>query len=90
MPTPDKRNFHLPLPEPLYRRLRAESRRSGRPATRVVREALERHLREQERLAVHEAIVEYAVEMAGTGADLDEDLQEASLESLAGILDDEP
>lgn len=76
------RNFHLPLPEALYQRLRTEAARSRTPATRLVRQALERYLRERERQAVHDSIVEYAREMAGTGADLDEGLQEASLEFL--------
>lgn len=77
------KNFHLPLPDLLYRRLRREAERSGTPATRLVRNALEQYLRERERQAVHDAIVEYALEMAGTGVDLDEDLQAASLECLA-------
>lgn len=83
MERPSTRNFHLPLPEPLYRRLRKEAERSGTPATRLVRNALEGYLRERERKAVHDAIVEYAVSMAGSGVDLDEDLQETSLEFLA-------
>ena len=82
MEKPSTRNFHLPLPESLYRRLRQEAERSGTPATRLVRNALESHLRERERQAVHDSLVEYAVEMAGTGADLDEDLERASLEFL--------
>lgn len=82
MERPSARNFHLPLPDPLYRRLRKEAERSGTPATRLVRDALERYLRERERQAVHDAIVEYAASTAGTGVDLDEDLQEASLEFL--------
>lgn len=89
MPDPDKRNFHLPLPDRLYQRLRSEARRSGTPATRLVREALEKYLRDRERQAVHKAVVEYATSMAGSGADLDEDLQEASLESLWQVVKDD-
>lgn len=67
------KNFHLPLSEGLYRRLRREADRCGTPATRLVRKALERYLVERERQSVHDAIVSYAVEMSGTGADHDED-----------------
>lgn len=77
------RNLHVPLPEPLHERLRAEATRSGRPATTLAREAIESWIEERERQAVHEGIVEYAREMAGSAADLDEDLERTSVEHLA-------
>jgi len=77
------RNFHLPLSEELYRRLRSEAQAVKQPATVVARHAIEAWLRERHRAAVYEAIRAYAVEMAGTGADLDPALEAASLEHLA-------
>ncbi|MBI2161891.1 MAG: hypothetical protein HYU25_16205 [Candidatus Rokubacteria bacterium] len=77
------RNFHLPLPEELYRRLRNQAAAAGQPATVVARHAIEAWLRERRRAAVTEAISAYATAMAGTGADLDPALEAASLEHLA-------
>ena len=77
------RNFHLPLPEALHRRLNAAAKRDGAPATAVAREAIEYWLDERERQAVHEAVAEYARSMAGSAADLDSDLEAASVEHLA-------
>lgn len=75
-------NFHLPLPEGLYDRLRSEARKRGRPATVVARQALEAWLRHQRRMELHEAIAAYARRQAGGSADLDAELEEAGLESL--------
>jgi len=80
-----KKNFHLPLPEPLYRRLRSEAQRSRTPATRLVCKALERYLEDKERQAVHAAVVEYATRAAGTPEDLDEAWEVAGLECLARL-----
>lgn len=77
------RNFHLPLPEELYRRLRSQAAAAGQPATVVARHAIEAWLRERRRATVTEAISAYAIAMAGTGADLDPALEAASLEHLA-------
>ncbi len=77
------RNFHLPLPDELYRRLRSQAAATGQPATVVARYAIEAWLRERRRAAVTEAISAYATAMAGTGADLDPALEAASLEHLA-------
>jgi hypothetical protein len=48
----------------------------------VAREAIEAWIKERERQAVHDAIAEYATEMAGTAADLDEDLERAAVDHL--------
>ena len=77
------RNFHLPLPEPTYRRLRDAAERANQPATVVARYAIETWLREQRKAALHEAIAAYAAKMAGTRADLDPELEAASLELWA-------
>jgi predicted transcriptional regulator len=75
------RNFHLPLPEPLYQRLRDVAERANRPATAVARYAIESWLRHQRRTAVREAIAAYATEAAGSRDDLDPELEAASLET---------
>ena len=77
-----QRNLHVPLPEALHERLRAEATRSGRPATTLAREAIEAWIEDRERAAVHEAIAAYAAEVAGTSADLDEDLEQAGIDHL--------
>jgi predicted DNA-binding protein len=79
-----QRNLHVPLSEALHGRLRAAATRSGRPATALAREAIEAWIEEREREAVHEAITVYASEMAGTSADLDEDLERAAMAHLRG------
>ncbi len=76
------KNLHVPLPDPLYKRLRKHSIRSHRPATAIAREAIDRWLDDQEKVLIDEAIGEYVRQMAGTSDDLDEDLEAASIESL--------
>lgn len=78
------RNFHLPLPENVHRRLHAVAKRGGAPATAVAREAIESWLDERERAEVHEAVAQYARSMAGTPADLAPDLEAAAVERLVG------
>jgi predicted transcriptional regulator len=82
MGTALRRNLHVPLSGPLHDRLRSEAKRSGRPATALAREAIEAWVEERQRQAVHEAIVEYASEMAGSPADLDEELEKAGVDHL--------
>lgn len=74
------RNFHLPLPEPIYLRLRDAAQRTRQPATVVARYAIESWLRQQRKAAVREAVAAYAAEVAGSRDDLDPDLEAASLE----------
>jgi predicted DNA-binding protein len=80
-----KRNLHVPLPETLHRRLRAESGRLGLPATTLARNAIEAWIEERDRLEVHDAIVEYARDMAGSAADLDDNLEKAAVEHLVSL-----
>lgn len=82
-------NFHLPLPNDLRELLREEAERCGRPATALAREALGEWLRERRAQRLREEIAAYAEACAGSSADLDEDLEEAGLESLEGIGDHE-
>jgi hypothetical protein len=76
------RNFHVPLPEDLYNKLREEAGRSGSPATELARRAIEVLLEQRQRAALSDAIALYAAKHAGTASDLDEALEAASVEHL--------
>lgn len=75
------RNFHLPLPEPLYRRLQDAAARTKQPATTVARYALDHWLREHRKAMVREAIAAYAAQAAGTRDDLDPEFEAAALDA---------
>jgi hypothetical protein len=75
-----RRNFHIPLPEEVYRSLRDEAASARRPATVLARQAIETWLRQKRKAALREAIATYAATHAGSGADLDTALEAASLE----------
>lgn len=72
--------MHVPLSMELHTRLRAEAKRSRQPATVLAREAIEAWLIEREKEQLHQAITDYAQEVAGSSADLDPDLEEAATE----------
>ena len=74
------KNFHLPLPEQTYERLRIQAHVAKVPATILAREAVEAWLQEQARTARSEAIAAYATERAGTTFDLDPDWEAAGIE----------
>ncbi len=76
------RNFHVPLPEDLYGRLREEASRTKKPATVLARYAIEDWLEQRKKVELREAIAAYAARNAGTEHDLDEDLEEASVAHL--------
>jgi hypothetical protein len=78
------RNFHLPLPERVYRALREEALATKRPATALAREAIETWLEDRRQALLHESIAAYAAKHAGTAADLDPALEAAGLELLRG------
>lgn len=80
-------NFHVPLPEQVYQKLKETASRQRRPATQLVKQAVEYWLAEQERLAVHEEIAAYAGAMAGSREDLDFALERAAVEQLAEQLE---
>jgi hypothetical protein len=75
-------NFHLPLSQELHEMLRAESEVSGEPATTVAREALTDWLKRRKRERRHAEISAFAAEHAGTGFDLDPDLEAAGIEAI--------
>lgn len=76
------KNFHVPLPEQFYQRLKNTAQRQKKPATQLVKEAVEYWLEEQDKLALHEEIAQYAAATAGTRDDLDEVLEKSGLELL--------
>jgi hypothetical protein len=78
------RNFHLPLSESLHRELRAESHRTGKPTTALVREAVEGWLDARRREARHAEIAAFADRWGGTDVDLDPELEVAAAEQLRG------
>jgi len=76
------RNFHVPMPQELYDRLKEEACRSKQPATVLARSAIEQLLEQRRKAMLHEAIASYAAKHAGTSSDLDEELEGASVEHL--------
>jgi predicted transcriptional regulator len=78
---PSKKNLHVPLPPELHAGLKSQAQRVGEPVTVLARRAIEEHLIRLQREQLAEAIGEYADAMAGTGVDLDEDFEAASLET---------
>jgi plasmid stability protein len=79
-------NLHVPLPEDLHAQLRAESDRTGQPATELAREGIRMLLVQRERQALNQEIAAYAAAVAGTEQDLDTELEAAAVDHL---LDDE-
>ena len=75
-------NFHLPLPNPLYKKLREEARRSKQPATAVAREAIEDWLKLKKKEQLHSDLAAYAEFYGGSEYDLDENLEETTIEHL--------
>lgn len=76
------KNFHLPLPDRVYDDLKFEAERSQMPATSMAREAIQTWLAARKKAARKRAIAAYAAEMGGTAFDLDEALEETTLEVL--------
>jgi predicted transcriptional regulator len=76
-----RRNFHVPLPEDLYRALQTEAERAHRPANALARDAIAQWIEQQRQARIDQAILEYAEAVAGTADDLDPDLEAAALES---------
>jgi hypothetical protein len=75
-------NFHIPLPDSLYRQLHDEAKRLKQPATVVARDAMAAWLAERQRIALGDAIAVYAERWAGSDVDLDPALEAASVEHL--------
>lgn len=77
-----KANLHVPLPEELHEKLRAEAKKSGQPATEIAREGIRLLLELRRREAIRSEIAAYAQAMAGSRSDLDAELEAASIEHL--------
>ena len=71
MPSAQTKKLNLPLSEETHRALFDESRRTGVPATRLAREALEDWLRQRERERRREEVRRFAMQHAGGDYDLD-------------------
>ena len=78
----ETKKMHVPLPADLHAALFEEARRSGVPATRLVRRALQAWLAEERRRRETEDIRSFAERFAGSLADLDPVLEEAAAEEL--------
>ncbi|MBK8173394.1 MAG: hypothetical protein IPK60_24095 [Sandaracinaceae bacterium] len=78
------KNFHLPLSKELHAELSAAASSIGKPATRLAQEFVARGLAEFRRTLRRRDIAAYASKVAGSGDDLDELLESASLKHLSG------
>ncbi len=83
------KNFNLPLPEDMHTALFDESRRSGIPATRLVRSALEDWLQKKERENRRNQVRNFAMEHAGGEYDLDPTLESIAAEELCRFDEDD-
>jgi predicted transcriptional regulator len=75
-----RRNFHVPLPDDLYRALQAEAEQAQRPANAVARDAIAFWIEQRRQERIDKEIAAYAEAVAGTAEDLDSELEAASLE----------
>ena len=82
MSTKTMKNFHVPLPEDLYKKLRLEADRSKRPATELARKAIELWIKQRQKKIRDQQIADYANQYAGTEFDLNKDLENSSIEHL--------
>jgi len=87
MATMARKNFHVPLPPETYDALREEAEARGIPATTIVREAVEGWIDDQKAKRLRDEIAAYALEMAGTSADLDPALEGAAVAALKTVAD---
>ncbi|MBC7473759.1 MAG: hypothetical protein H7263_05665 [Candidatus Sericytochromatia bacterium] len=81
----DMKNMHIPLPIQWYEKLSEISKERNTSATELVRNAVIQFLKEEEKKKVALAIEEFAIEFGGTDFDLDNELEEAGLESLRKV-----
>jgi len=88
MPSAQTKKLNLPLSEETHRALFDESRRTGVPATRLAREALEDWLRQRERERRREEVRRFAMQHAGGDYDLDPALESIAAEELQGFDED--
>ena len=82
MGTPRPKKLSLPLPEEMHAALFDEARRTGVPATRLARSAIEDWLQKRKRERRREEIRRFALEHADTAYDLDPVLESVAAEEL--------
>lgn len=83
------KKLNLPLSEETHRALFEEARRTGVPATRIVRTALEEWLRQRQRERRRDEIHEFATRHAGTGYDLDPILESIAADEAVAYDEDD-
>ena len=75
-------NVHIPFPDQLYLDLRSEAKTLKKPTTELIRTAVLKWLTDRKREVLDKKIANYAAVHAGSAADLDPDLEAASIEHL--------
>jgi len=82
MPASPHRKLNVPLPEEMHTALFDEARRSGEPATRLARAAINDWLERRARERRNEQVRQFALEHAGSEVDLDPVLESVAAEEL--------
>ena len=82
MPTSSHKKLNLPLPEEMHTALFDEARRSGEPATRLARAAINDWLERRARERRNEQVRQFALEHGGSEYDLDPALESLAAEEL--------
>lgn len=82
MPGIVQKKMHLPLPDDLHARLKDAAEAQGAPTTAIARKAIEEWLARRRQKLVAQELRAYAVDAAGTDADLDEDFEAAGIDHL--------
>ena len=82
MPASTHKKLNLPLPEEMHTALFDEARRSGEPATRLARAAINEWLEKRARERRAEKVRRVALEHGGSKYDLDPVLESVAAEEL--------
>ena len=89
MPSSSHKKLNLPLPEEMHTALFDEARRSGEPATRLARTAINDWLEKRARERRVEQVRQFALEHAGGEYDLDPLLESVAAEELLRFDEDD-
>ncbi len=89
MPSSATKKLSLPIPDEMHRELFDESRRTGVPATKLARSALEEWLRRRRRERRQEEVHQFAIEHAGTDYDLDTQIESVAADELRDFDEDD-
>ena len=82
MPSSSHKKLNVPLPKEMHTALFDEARRSGEPATRLARTAINDWLEKRARERRKEQVRQFALENAGSEYDLDPLLESIAAEEL--------